>query len=363
MKNEGADFGFDPSAAVSRVHCRMSPYGPQHQSYTPHITPLGTDSFPPYRHNSLSAYQPIKYCGISSYGDFTDENVDYGMHTSNYSLMNQEPISIPYSSIGSARGWSQSQLPKSNSLFVEQDSSYNHCQLPSYSNPFPYRPNTNTESKGLALHSMATALSPSVSSNDRVLPAPAPISFRTAQVAGPYLRSTMENNFPVSQAQIHSYTNNGLMSTHMINAVKALSSSSSTESIASSSYLPLSSSPPESVPSSHMSYGSHSVSSSQQNNDGYTPGPESSQQSLFHQPNNSSDNVGSYSTSSTRRSTGSHVGEDEQPLANNGNGSLVNGHYYIPPVSNQYPIPPVGPTDRSDMQHAPAPIRQSVTAT
>ncbi|KAG0653081.1 putative transcriptional regulatory [Hyphodiscus hymeniophilus] len=235
MKNDGTDFSYDsaPTAAVSRVNCRMSVYGPQHQPYTPQVTPLGQDTYPPYRHSSLSTYQPVKYYAISSYNDFADENVDYGIPTSNYSVLNQDPINIPYNNVGSAR-WAQHQLPKSNSLFVEQDAPYNH--LPSYPNAFPYRPNLNTESKSLSLHSMANALSPSVSGADRVLPAPAPVHYRTAQVAGPYLRST-DNSLSLSQGPVYN-NNNGLMGTHMINAVKALSASSSSESMTSSSYLP-----------------------------------------------------------------------------------------------------------------------------
>ena len=341
MKNDGTDFSYDSAttAAVSRVHCRMNPYGPQHQSYNPHITPLGPDTYPSYRHNSISAYQPIKYYGIASFNDFADENVDYGIPTSNYSVLNQEPISIPYTNVGSAR-WAQHQLPKSNSLFVEQDSPYNH--LPSYSTPFPYRPHCNTESKSLSLHSMANALSPSVSGTDRVLPAPAPVHYRTAQVAGSYLRST-ENPLPMSQAPVYN-NSNGLMSAHMINTVKALSSSSSSESMTSSNYLPLSSSPPESVPSSHMSYGAHSVSSTQ-NHDNYPTSHESQQ--MYNQQNNSLDNI-NYAISQPP-SSGSHrssipsQNEDSQTTASNGSGALVNGYQYVPPLSDQpsYPQPPL----------------------
>lgn len=364
MKNDGAEFGYDSAAAVSRVHCRTSPYGPQHQPYTPHVTTLGPEGFPPYRHNSISAYQPIKYYGISSYGDFAEDNVEYGMHASNYSIMNQEPpISTPYTSIGSARTWGHPQLQKSNSLFVEQDTSY--TQLPSYSNPFPYRPNISPDSKSLSLHSMASALPPSTNGTDRVLPAPA--SYRTAQVAGPYLRP-IENNITISQQPMHSTcSNNGLMSTHMINAVKALSASSASESSSiSSTYLPLSSSP-ESVPSSQMSFGTHSVSSTQQNHDGYTPSHDAPQQSLFQHANNSTGDVGSYSTScSNRRSISSNNGEDSQPLSNNGNGigSLMNGYCYIPPVSTQYPHPPIVSAHQESMPSTAPPIaRQPVSAT
>ena len=360
LKNDGNDFNYDSSTtAVSRVHCRMSPYGPSHPSYNPHVAPLGPDAYSSYRHTPLSAYQPIKYYGISSYNDFADENVDYGLPASNYSIINQESIGIPYTSIGSTRAWAQPQAPKTGSLFVE-DSSYNH--LPSYSN-LPYRPNMNPESKSLSLHSMANALSPSVSGTDRVLPAPAPVHYRTPQVAGSYLRSA-ENTLPVSQTAMF---NNGLMSTQMVNAVKALSASSSNESMASSTYLPLSSSPPESVPSSHMSYGTHSVSSAQ-NHDSYSHS-QASQQPVYSHTNHSSSDVNNYaisqpSNSPHRLSISSLNGDESQTPSNNRTGSLVNGYIYNPPTSDlaSYPVPqPIIPIRE---QPAPPPIQsQSVPAT
>jgi hypothetical protein len=359
MKSEGAEYGY--ASAVSRIQCRMNPYGPQHQHYaTSHATPLSPDLYPTYRHSSLSAYQPIKYYPVSSYSDFADESLDYGIHTSNY-VMNQEGITIPYSTIGSTRVWSQPQLSKNNSLFVEQDSSYSHCQPP-YSNNLPYRPNINSEAKSLSLLSMATALSPSVNSTDRVLPVPSP-AYRTAQMAGPY--RSAETSLPLSQMQYGTFNNNGMMSTNMMDAVKALTSNAASESSPmSSNYLPLSSSPPESVPSSQMSFGAQSVSSTnQQNHDGYTTSHESSQHSLYQQGNNSSGNLDSYgpSSGSNRPSISSPNGEDSQSISNHGYGSLVNGNCYIPPVSNQpsYPAPPMVPSEPPSQVIT----RQSVTAT
>ena len=132
MKSDGTDFGYDSAAAVSRIHCRMSPYGPQHQSYAPHVTALGPDGYP-YRQNSLSAYQKplMSYYGIPPYAEFAEESPNYEMHASNYPIMSQEPLAIPYPSAGNIRSWNSApQLQKSNSLFVEQESSYNHGQLP-----------------------------------------------------------------------------------------------------------------------------------------------------------------------------------------------------------------------------------------
>ena len=136
MKGDAAEFGYDSAAAVSRIHCSMRPYGSQHhQPYTPHVTTLGPDGYP-YRQNSIAAYQkPLMYYGTPSYSEFADENVDYGMPTSNYSIMNQEPLSNPYVSAGSIRSWQAPQLQKSNnSLFMDQEPSYNHGHLPSHSN-------------------------------------------------------------------------------------------------------------------------------------------------------------------------------------------------------------------------------------
>lgn len=345
MKSDAAEFGYDSAAAVSRIHCRMTPYGPQHQPYTPHITSLGPDGFPSYRNNSLSAYQaPLKYYGISSYGDFADENVDYGLHASNYSIMNQERVGIPYTSLGSTRAWNQPQIPKNSSLFMEQDSSYSHGQLPYHipAYPNPIRSAVSPESNSLSLNGMPTA-PPAPNGTDRVLPAPA--SYRAAQMGGSYLRS-IESILPMSQPPMH-YSNNGLMSTSMMNAVKALNTSSVSEnSSMSSTYLPLSSSP-DSGSSSQISFGSQSVSSGQQNHDGYTLDHESSQQhTLYQHHDNSSDNLAYVpsSSGSNRPSISSQNGDESQSLpSNNGGGPLPNRHYYIPPVSTQasYPVPPM----------------------
>lgn len=346
MKNE-PEFGYDSASAVSRVHCRVSPYGPQHHAYNSHATSLGQDGFPSFRHNSLSAYQiPVKYYGIPSYGDFSEEPPDYGMHASNYSIMAQEPISIPYINAGTTRGWSQPQMSKSNSLFVEQDSSYNHCQLPFHTTAYPVRPAISPESKSTSLNGMSTALPLPVNGTDRVLPAPA--SYRLTQTGGSYVERVRSNDvLPMSQPPMH-YSNNGLMNTSMMNAVKGLNATATSEnSSLSSSYLPLSSSP-DSVPSSQMSFGAQSVSSTQQTHDTYTPSLESSQHSMFHHRNNSGelDIYGTSSASSHRPSVSSQAnGEESQSLSNNSNsGSLVNGsgHYYVPPTNQlSYPAPPM----------------------
>ena len=343
MKSDSGDFDYDSTAAVSRIHCRMSPYGPQHQPYSPHVTPLGSDGYP-YRNNSLSAYQmPLKYYNIASYGDFADESVDYGMHASTYPIMNHDPINIPYSA-GNMRSWTQGpQDQKNNSLFVEQESSYNHGQLPFHSNTFPIRTTISPESKSLSLSGISTSLPAPINGTDRVLPFPN--SNCPAPIGPSYLRST-ESLLPISQSQIQ-YTSNGMMNAGMMNTVKALNTSTASENVSNSStYLPLSSSP-DSVPSSQMSFGNRSVSSSSQHHDGYTASHEISQHSLFHH-NNSSNDMSSYgpSSSSSHRPSISSQNNDEDSQSHVGNGSapLVNGyHYQPPPVSTQtpYQAPPM----------------------
>jgi hypothetical protein len=119
-----------------------------------------------------------------------------------------------------------------------------------------------------------------------------------------------------------------------------------------------------------MSFGNHSVSTSSQNHDGYTPSHETSQHSLF-QHNNSSNDMGSYGPSSS----GSHRpsissqnnGEDSQSQAGNSSAPLVNGyHYQPPPVSTQtsYQAPPMVSDTREMQSAAPVTIqpRRSVSA-
>jgi hypothetical protein len=363
MKSDAAEFGYDSAAAVSRIQCRISPYGPQHQPYTPtHVTPLGADGYPQYRHNSLSAYQmPTKYFYPASYGDFGDENTDYGMPASSYSFMNQEPMTIPYSGAGSTRAWSQPQIPKSNSLFMEQDSSYSHAQLP-YT--YSIRPNISPESKGLSMSGISASLPGTINGNDRVLPYPAPAPSRPAQVGPTYLRST-DIIPPMTQPSVH-FSNHGLMHNNMVNAVKALNAGASSEnSSISSTYLPLSTSP-DSIPSSQVSFATNSISSRQQNHESYTPAHETQQHSLYQHPDDSSENLsyGPSSSGSNRPSISSQANaEDSQPLStNNSGGSLVDGRTYFPLASTQasYAPPPMIPVD----MHSAAPIisRQSVSA-
>ena len=349
MKNDGNDFGYDSAtSALLRFQCRTSPFGPQSQSYNPHGSPLNSDTSLSHRHSSFSAYQPFKYYGTSSYGEFTDENVEYGMPTSNYPIINQGSTTIPYASVGSARGWAHAQLPKSNALFVEQDSSYGHCPLPSYSTPLTYRPSVNSELKSSSLHSMSNALSPAVIGTDRVLPAPATGPCRVAQGTSSYHRAT-DNSLPMSQATM--YSDSSPMGISMVNAVKALSGGSASDSMASSTYIPLSSSHIESVPSSQISYGSHCLPYVQHNDGSYTESHDG-HHSLYQSSNNTSGETSNYSISQTSSSISSHrpsissqSGDDGRSQANNASGSLVNGYQYTPPAADHgsYPTPLLQP--------------------
>src|SRR4051794_7765229 len=120
-----------PTPAPSRVQCRTGPTGPQFYAQP---VALGPDGFP-YRHQSLSAYSyPLKahqaYYGIPSFPEFADDTVDY-LQGASYPLMNPDSVSIPNYAISNAgRGWnSDAQIPKlSNTLFVDQDSSYSQAQ-------------------------------------------------------------------------------------------------------------------------------------------------------------------------------------------------------------------------------------------
>jgi hypothetical protein len=324
MKSESAGYDYDLSAG-SRLSCRMIPFEPQ--SYG-----LGVDSYQ-YRNNSLSAFQfpanPVKpyYPPIPQYSEFGEENVDYGLQGS-FSMLPTEHLSIPnYTTSATGRAWTPTpQLPKT-SLFLEPaDSTYNHGQLAYHSSNFPLRPAISPEPKSLSLHG-TTSLPTPLTVNDRLLPIPA----ANRQSQGSFLRTT-DSLLPTSQPGYQSY--NGLISTSMLSNLKNHNNATAYES----SYLPMSSSSPESMNSSRMAYSSgHILRSHSQ--EIYQP---TNNESLF-TPNESSDSsYGHSSPASKRGSQSSHATNTDGSLPSLSNASLVNGHTYIPsPYQSSYPPPPI----------------------
>lgn len=321
MKSESAGFDYDLSTAP-RLNCRMVPSGSQ--SYG-----IGLDTYQ-YRHNSLSTYQfpinPMK--SYYPYNDFED-NVDYGLHSSSYSMIPAESMAMPNYTTSTGRGWTTPtpQLPKTSLVFEQPDSAYNHSQMPYHgSASFPLRPAISPEPKSLSLHGLTTSLPAPLTTNDRMLPIPA--ANRASQ--GSFSRTS--DGLPlVSQPGYQSY--NGLMSASMLNSLKNHSNATPHEP----SYVPVSSSSPEPLPSSQMTYSSEQILSSQ-SRDLYQ---SSSSEDLFI-PESSDSSYGHSSPVSKRGSQSSHATNSAGSLPSQTSGSLVNGHAYVPsPYQPSYPPPPI----------------------
>jgi hypothetical protein len=346
LKGEAADFTFDSPAIVSRFQCRMvTPYGPHgsNGSAYPSPTPL-VDGYPAYRHNSLSHYQyPLKL--YQQFGDYADENVDFGMHnSSSYHMMNPEHLSaLPsgsiYSTSAPSRGWAAQtpQIPKHNPFF-EPDSAYTHTQ---YQATFPLRPAPHHESKqGISLTGMANALpTPSAGSDRPVLPYPS--------AGRPLLRSSESMGAlqgPSSSRGLDhhpSYSNDGLLRADLMGA-KSLNNSVTENASLSSSYLPLTTA--SELPATQMSY-------NQSQNDIYTP-PSVDSGSLFSvsiasniDGNRSSEYLPS-SASSKRPSLSNS--NDRTGSVSEYSPKLSSGQHYEPHINpNSYFPPPPHMTPRT----------------
>ncbi len=338
IKNDSAGgYDYDLSAA-SRLNCRTVPCGPQAYG-------MGLEPYQ-YRNNSLSTYQfpinPIK--PYYQYSDF-EESVDYGLQGASFPLMSADHMALSNYTTSAGRGWTTPtpQLPKS-SLFLDQsDSAYNHGQLPYHGNSsFPLRPAISPEPKSLSLHGLPTSLPASLTNNDRMLPIPA----ANRQPQGSLLR--LSDGLPsVSQPGYQSY--NGLMSASVLNSLKNHSNATPHET----SYIPLSSSSPESIPSSQMTYSSGQVLNSQPQ-EMYQP---SNNEGLYHPADSSESSYGHSSPVSTRGSQSSHAINSDGSLPSQASGSLVNGHVYVPsPYQPSYPPPPIEVQSSAPPRHPSASI-------
>ncbi len=346
MKSDTGNFDFDVfGSASSRLNCRVIPYGSYGQQSDHPVEPYQ------YRTNHLGGYQhPVKSCyGLpSSYPEFPEENVDYGLQSglqsnTSYQLMGAEHLAVPSNYSVSRSSWApQPQLPK-QSLFIEPESAYNHSQpLPYPGNSYPLRTPVASEPKGLPLNGGPPSFPNPMTANDRVLPFPA--ANRPAQVGTgtPFLRTTT-----ALQAGYQAYDNLPVMNTNMLNGVKSHNAGSASEngSIAGG-YLPLSSNSPESlssIASSQLSYTSQHLRVAHQQQELYTPSSEH----LYsgHSPAHLSDPASepTYGPSSTLK-RGSHSSQSSVqeggglPPLTNGN-QLANGHRYVPYESESNPLP------------------------
>ncbi|CZR53312.1 uncharacterized protein PAC_03190 [Phialocephala subalpina] len=365
MKNETPAYDFDSSAgAGSRLNCRMVPSGPY--SIPPQGPSLGYDPYV-YRNNSLSAYQygVRPFYPSPPYGDFGDDNIEYGQCLSTYQLL---PSAIPADQMGlpsnytnppPLRTWgSTPQLQKSLPFLEVPTLTYGHGQLPYNGNSYDPRSNVGAEQKTISSSGVASSLPAPVNTGiERMLPSltfPANTAPVSRPQAGQYLPSA-DNLLPSTQ------TRGQYIDYNTVQTVKSQNNNAVAEngSLSASSYLPLSSNSPESLGSSQTNYPTpaYSVPSSQpnvytppQSHDGlFHPGTEASESS--YSPSNNTER--SRNNSRSRQGGGSHDGLPS--FSSSTSGTLANDRPYIPPIhypQQHYPQPPVA-------LHPQPPRRQS----
>ncbi|TVY35084.1 hypothetical protein LSUB1_G006245 [Lachnellula subtilissima] len=330
MKNEPNDFNhFEPPSAAARIQCRMVPYG--HHAYVQQTSPV-VDAYYQRTNTSLSGYQypaNAKYYTIPPF-EYQDEG-DFAMQQSYPAAMSSDQLlssNFPVASV--SRSWTPTpQSSKNAPVYLEQESSFSHGQLPYHTYPLRTTISPETKISSLSGQTLNGSLPTPDSANNRVLPFPA----ANRQQVGSYLHSS-SSGLPTSQGGYQSY--DGLVSTN----TQSRKSINSENASLSSSYLPYSSSSPESLPSSQRAYNSQTLSP--QNSEIYAPNNEG----LFH-TNESLES--SYGTSSeTKRGSQSSQGGPEGLMSSMSNSNLVNGHAYVP-YNNQssYPPPPM------NIHHAP----------
>ncbi|KAF8854149.1 hypothetical protein BDZ45DRAFT_48675 [Acephala macrosclerotiorum] len=362
MKNETPAYDFDsPISAGSRLNCRMVPSGPY--SIPPQGPSLGFDPYS-YRSNSLSAYQygGRPFYPSPPYGDFGDENIEYGL---SYQLL---PSAIPADQIGltssytnppQPRTWgSTPQLQKGLPFLEVPTPTYGHGQLPYNGSSYDIRTNVNAEPKTIQSTGGGSSLPVPVNTGvDRVLPS-LPFPANTVPVSRPQLGQYLpsaDSILPGTQ------TRGQYIDYNTVQTVKSQNNNAVAEngSLSTSSYLPLSSSSPESLASSQTNYSTptYSVPSSQpdvytppQSHDGlFHPGTEASESSYG--PSNNTERTRNNSRSS--QGGGNHDGLPS--FSGSTSGTLANDRPYIPPIhypQQHYPAPPVA-------LHPQPPRRQS----
>ncbi|KAL5321619.1 hypothetical protein ACEPPN_009579 [Leptodophora sp. 'Broadleaf-Isolate-01'] len=352
MKNECPTYDFDSSGgAASRLNCRTGtmPFGSH--SFAPQPAPLPLDGYQ-YRNNPMSnyPYSTVKsYYPMPSYADFGDDSGDYSLQSG---LMGSDHLGLGsnYITNSSGRVWTPGPggpMPKIP-LFIEQsDVPYSHNQLPFHG--YPLRGNMNSESKNGSMSGMSASLPPppANTSVDRMLPPVPSTNSRLAQTSSftrtsDGLPSTSTSTLQ-SQSQSQSYTDFMMRAPKNHNNNNAVSENSS---LSTASYLPMSSTSPESLTSSHLAYGSQPSISMSQHNDIYTP---PSTDGLCANDSSGESSYSHVSEGSKRGSHSSHTssGDGSLPSLSHGGGRLANDreYHYVPtPNSNgfiNYPMPPI----------------------
>ncbi|KAK2625770.1 hypothetical protein QTJ16_005082 [Diplocarpon rosae] len=351
MKNEcasGYDYNASGGAAASRLNCRMVPFAPQ---FGTHSAPLPLDGYQ-YRNGSMSTYQyPVKpYYQMPSFGDYGDENVDYGLQGQLIGT-DQMGLAPNYITSTSARGWTPApQIPKTP-LYIEQsETPYSHGQVQMpfhHASSYPLRTQMNSDPKNMPMNGMGASLPPPLNASvDRMLPFPAGNTGRPAQM-GSFLRSS--DNLP-SATTLQSQHFNDYSFVRNDRNPNNNNASSESASVSSSSYLPASSTSPESLsPSSHMAYAPQPPSSS---------GHHSSDSDIYSPPSQDNMSAGSESSYAHNRGSDGSKRDSQGSQGSNGDGSLpsmndqqdllVNGHkyHYVPMLgysgqNNYGPVPPI----------------------
>lgn len=347
MKNDTVEY-YDSGPTAPRVNCRMVPYGPQ--AYAPPPIALGSDGFP-CRQGSMSyPYQGKGYYGMSSYGEFTEENIDYGLQSTSYPLMGAENINMgpAYSSIG--RGWTPAtHHPKNNLLFLGEDSPYSHPQASYAANGYALRPAISPGSKGMSMTGISNSLPALVAGTDRLLPMP---PHRPLVRSGDGLSTR-------SLDGMHQYggdlLNNSVISNKSMN-----SNSASENAIINSPYGALSQGGPDAGTPTHLNCSSQGLGTNHQPNDMYT---HSSSGRLYDSITaSSSEDLQSGSSGRIYDSIATSSSEDldsgsygvvspssKRPLHGSQTdgsgpsqqGDLANGHRYVPYQQQSYPAPPL----------------------
>ncbi|CZS88089.1 uncharacterized protein RCO7_01058 [Rhynchosporium graminicola] len=347
LKQECSTYDFDPSGgAASRLNSRTGtmPFGSH--AFVPQSAPLSPDGYQ-YRNTSLPAYPYTirPFYAMPSYGDFGEEGVDYGLQVP---LMGTEHLALTPNYITSSaagRGWTP-QMPRTP-LYVEQsETPYNHNQLPFHG--YPPRLNSNSEIKHGSLNGIGGSLPPPSLINgnvDRMLPPVPSSNNRTAQI-GPYLRSN--DGLPATTTlQTQPYPDFGMIRNSKHHNNNTISDNSS---MASVSYMPMSSTSPESLSSSQMAYGSQTSMSMSQHSDIYTP---PSTDGLCTNESSGAPSYGHISGASKGGSQSSHAssGDGSLPPLQNGSGPVNDREYHYAPAPNSssyhYPMPPI---------HQPTPV-------
>ncbi|KAH8687685.1 hypothetical protein BGZ60DRAFT_13871 [Tricladium varicosporioides] len=316
MKTDQIFDDFDPSS-TSRLHCSMVPYGSHAYTMGPSAAVTSEGFYA--RSGSLSAYPvPSRYYGIPGpFHDYGGENLDY---STSYPLMGTEHLlSGTMATTNPARGWTPTpQLSKATPLYLDQEP-FSHGQTAYHPN-YQLRPTTSLEVKNVSLtdQTLNTPLPPALaisSGTDRVLPHP---NGRLPQV-GSYIRPP-NTSIPVSQAGFNSY--DGLLPPMTVNTPKHSANSTTSEN--GPSYIPYTSSSPESLNSSQAVYTPQTISTQ---NETYTPTNEN-----FYTHTNDSSEASYGPSNNDKRSSQNCASEISS-------GTLVNGYEYVPFKSSSYPLP------------------------